>query len=88
MIGDTIHDFEVAEEAGIGCILVAGGHQSKERLESTGTQVIGNLTELIRFRWVERMAQSLMHRTEAARFLFVNRRPVCGLLAEKIRNQA
>lgn len=46
MIGDTVHDFEVAEEAGIGCILVANGHQARERLESTGTGVVLNLAEL------------------------------------------
>jgi len=32
LIGDTIHDFEVAKELKIDCILVAKGHQSKERL--------------------------------------------------------
>ncbi len=47
MIGDTIHDYEVAHETGIDCILVADGHQSKERLETTGTKVLNNLGELI-----------------------------------------
>ncbi|MBE0639750.1 MAG: HAD family hydrolase [Bacteroidales bacterium] len=46
MIGDTIHDFEVAEEAEIGCILVANGHQSKKRLEGTWARVIEELREL------------------------------------------
>ena len=46
MIGDTIHDFEVAKELGIGCILIADGHQSKERLETTGAKVIDSLIEL------------------------------------------
>lgn len=32
LIGDTIHDFEVANEMGVHCILIANGHQSKERL--------------------------------------------------------
>jgi len=32
LIGDTYHDFEVAEAMGIDCVLVAMGHQSKERL--------------------------------------------------------
>ena len=32
LIGDTIHDFEVAEEIGADSILIASGHQSKERL--------------------------------------------------------
>ena len=33
LIGDPIHDFEVANEIGIDCMLVANGHQSKSRLE-------------------------------------------------------
>lgn len=32
LIGDTYHDFEVASAMKIDCILVANGHQSKERL--------------------------------------------------------
>ena len=33
MIGDTDHDAEVAAAMGIDCVLVAAGHQSRERLE-------------------------------------------------------
>ena len=33
MIGDTDHDAEVAEAMGIDCVLVACGHQSRERLQ-------------------------------------------------------
>jgi phosphoglycolate phosphatase len=47
MIGDTNHDFEVAQDLGISCILVADGHQSEQRLENTGTQVVKNLAELM-----------------------------------------
>ncbi len=47
MIGDTIHDFEVAEELGIKCILIADGHQSVERLKSTGAPVIHEISQLI-----------------------------------------
>jgi phosphoglycolate phosphatase len=32
LIGDTTHDFEVAQELGIDCMLVSHGHQDKERL--------------------------------------------------------
>jgi phosphoglycolate phosphatase len=45
-IGDTIHDFEVAMEAGMNCCLVSNGHCSEERLKSTGVPVYRNLTEL------------------------------------------
>ena len=33
MIGDTDHDAEVAAAMGVDCVLVASGHQSRERLE-------------------------------------------------------
>lgn len=46
IIGDTIHDFEVAEKLGIKCILIANGHQSEVRLKRTGTVVISKLNEL------------------------------------------
>lgn len=46
MIGDTDHDFEVAGELGINCILVADGHQSIERLKETGAEVVSSLNEL------------------------------------------
>ncbi len=32
LIGDTDHDYDVACEMGIDCILISNGHQSKERL--------------------------------------------------------
>lgn len=43
MIGDTVHDFEVAEEIGADCILIAAGHQSKEQLLTTKAVVYDNL---------------------------------------------
>jgi len=47
LIGDTIHDFEVATVLGIKCILIADGHQSVQRLMQTGGRVIGGIQELI-----------------------------------------
>lgn len=47
LIGDTVHDFEVAEALGISCILVADGHQSAVRLHKTDAKVIENLRQLI-----------------------------------------
>lgn len=47
LIGDTVHDYEVATSIGCQCILIAKGHQSKYRLESTGAVVIDNIWELI-----------------------------------------
>ena len=45
LVGDTIHDFEVAKAIGCRCILVAHGHQSKARLLSTGAKVLDHLSE-------------------------------------------
>ncbi len=45
-IGDTIHDFEVAQEAEMHCCLVSNGHCSEDRLKATGASVYKNLTEL------------------------------------------
>lgn len=47
LIGDTAHDYEVAQSIGCQCILVAKGHQSRHRLESTGAKVIDSLSELM-----------------------------------------
>ena len=46
LIGDTIHDYEVAQAIGCHCILIANGHQSKIRLLNTGAIVLNNLDEI------------------------------------------
>lgn len=48
LIGDTIHDFEVAKEIGIDSILIASGHQTKERLLKCGVPVFNDLNALKR----------------------------------------
>ena len=40
VIGDTVHDYQVAVELDCRCILVCGGHNSKQRLQKTGVMVI------------------------------------------------
>jgi len=47
MIGDTLHDFEVAEAIGSDCILMAHGHHTPERLAATGKRVVHSLRELV-----------------------------------------
>jgi len=47
LIGDTVHDFEVATELGCQCILIANGHQSREVLQATGVLVIDRLEQLL-----------------------------------------
>jgi phosphoglycolate phosphatase len=46
LIGDTLHDSQVAAELNCKCILVATGHQSFHRLQETGLPVITNLSEI------------------------------------------
>jgi len=46
LIGDTLHDTEVAAELQCKCILVATGHQSIVRLQNTGLPVITDLSEI------------------------------------------
>lgn len=48
-VGDTVHDWETAREMGCRCVLAAGGHQSRARLESTGGKVLESLWELPRY---------------------------------------
>lgn len=43
LIGDTKHDYEVANELGVNCLLVANGHQSYKRLAAVTCPVVENL---------------------------------------------
>lgn len=47
LVGDTLHDYEVAKTLGMQCVLFAGGHHSHDRLIQTEVAVINNLDELI-----------------------------------------
>ena len=50
LVGDTLHDAEVAQAMGTGCVLVAHGHQSRARLHQHGaTRVVDSLRELADF---------------------------------------
>jgi len=44
-IGDTLHDAEVANEIGANCMLIAAGHATYEKLESSGKKVFHNIIE-------------------------------------------
>jgi phosphoglycolate phosphatase len=46
LIGDTIHDYEVAQEINSDCILMSHGHQDEERLLKLGIPVVKNFSEL------------------------------------------
>ncbi len=47
-IGDTLHDAEVATAMGASAVLVDGGHQTAERLASSGLFVAASLTHAVR----------------------------------------
>ena len=46
LVGDTLHDHEVAAHVHIPCILVSHGHQSEGRLLSSGRRVVSSLHEI------------------------------------------
>ena len=46
MIGDTLHDKEVADVLGIDCILVSNGHQAYDVLNVFDNTVVRNIEEL------------------------------------------
>ncbi len=46
VVGDTLHDRELADALGCRCALVAFGHQARERLAGAGVTVIEALAEL------------------------------------------
>jgi phosphoglycolate phosphatase len=46
LVGDTLHDLEVARELGTDCILVAAGHHPPERLRGGHDRVVSTLADL------------------------------------------
>mgnify|MGYP001206385250 CR=1 FL=1 len=46
IIGDTLHDGEIAKELGCDCILVASGHQNLARLQQSGFPVVEKLEDI------------------------------------------
>ena len=46
LIGDTLHDVEVADAIGVDCCLVSNGHQTADRLKNGGVCVYNDLFEL------------------------------------------
>jgi len=46
-IGDTVHDFEVAEAMGVHAVLVSNGHNSRPRLEACNVPVFDSLEKLL-----------------------------------------
>lgn len=46
LVGDTLHDAEVAAALGVNCVLCAAGHHSRATLQTAGVPVINTLHEL------------------------------------------
>ena len=53
IIGDTDHDFDVAEAIGVDCLLLSHGHYSFKRLKKTGAKVVKNLIDIFSFFKIE-----------------------------------
>jgi len=45
MIGDTLHDADVARAIGAKCVLVSRGHQSRQTLLTAGVPVVDTLQQ-------------------------------------------
>jgi phosphoglycolate phosphatase len=51
LIGDTVHDHDVARLLGCNSILVTGGHQTAPALRATQSPVVGSLTTAVATVW-------------------------------------
>jgi phosphoglycolate phosphatase len=46
-IGDTSHDFEVAQAIGADCLLVCNGHNNRQKLQACDAYLVDNLAEIL-----------------------------------------
>ena len=47
LIGDTLHDYEVAQAIGVNCALIPHGHCSFDRLKQLNAKVVQNAPEIL-----------------------------------------
>jgi phosphoglycolate phosphatase len=47
LVGDTVHDYEVASALQMRCLLMAGGHQSRGRLAACGCCLVEGPRDLV-----------------------------------------
>jgi len=47
LVGDTLHDHELAEALGCACVLFTGGHQSAPRLQVARRPLVDTLSEIL-----------------------------------------
>ena len=48
LIGDSLHDAQIARDLGCEGLLLCHGHQSKARLETSGWPVFGSIAQMMR----------------------------------------
>ena len=49
MIGDTVHDSDVAGAMGIDCLLINHGHMGNEKLKATGRKVFSDMEQVCNY---------------------------------------
>jgi phosphoglycolate phosphatase len=49
LIGDTVHDYEVATALGIDCVIIPNGHQSREKLLLYEIPIIEDISHVIAY---------------------------------------
>ncbi|NLE67936.1 MAG: HAD family hydrolase [Lentisphaerae bacterium] len=47
IVGDTVHDFDVARAMGAACLLMPCGHNSRQRLAACGAPVISSIEDVL-----------------------------------------
>ena len=47
VVGDMVHDRDMAEAMGVSCLLYSGGHQERSALTACGARVIDDLREVL-----------------------------------------
>jgi phosphoglycolate phosphatase len=54
LIGDTLHDAEVAKEMGVDCVLIASGHQALERLQKANIPIFNAIKDFFKLNVIDR----------------------------------
>lgn len=49
MVGDTVHDHEVAQAMGADCVLIPSNHHTEEKLSACGVPVLESLRDVLQY---------------------------------------
>jgi len=63
LVGDTLHDAEVADALGMNVLLIGRGHQHPDRLIASGQPILYDLVELLSYLWPVNRAASETEQT-------------------------